>query len=139
LRDGTGTQNKNGTGQVFYIPGSTPKYLVCIVSSSEFVTGIVLVFDQLNDPQFLHRLILPLEKCEILNPRLFSTKGVEQTALVIKQNFGLYISDLVNDFKEIDECNIHEYNECIGAHGEMRVVATAARQSFLYRGLNKFF
>jgi len=93
----------------------------------------VLVFDQLNDPQFRRRLSGPFFGG--YRPRLLTTKGVEQTALVIEmsmeerdgiieQNEFVYISDLVNDFKEINESNILQYMEygyehCIGVHGEM--------------------
>ena len=86
------------------------------------LSGIVLVFDQLDDPQFLRRLVLPYKICEIINPRLLVTKGVEQTALVIgieirvrssstisnglpirpKPSYdGFYVSDLANDFQRI--------------------------------------
>ena len=46
---------------------------------------IVLVFDQLNDPQFLHRLDRVVQKGRKIYPRLLTTKGVEKTVLVIKQ------------------------------------------------------
>jgi len=106
-------------------PSSTPRYLVCIGKrieqaesdddeNGDYAIGtyysIVLVFDQLNDPQFLHRLVLPAEGRDIRNPQLITIKGVEQTALVIEQNDRVYISDLVNDFKEINVREIH----CIG-------------------------
>ena len=99
-------------------PSSTPKYLVGIVTMGleklrhasilsksllEPISGIVLVFDQLNDPQFLRRLVLPFEGCEIKSPRLLVAKGVEQTALVIEINKNdlFYVSDLAYDFQEI--------------------------------------
>jgi len=109
-------------------PSSTPRYLVCFVNSGYELrhewSCIVLVFDQLNHPQFLHRLILPDKESMIGKPRLLTTKSVEQTALVIQQNDHVFISDLVNDFKKIKRCNIHEYmeygyNNCIDIHGEM--------------------
>ena len=110
-------------------PSSTPRYLVCILQISGFFdymySVIVLVFDQLNDPQFLRRLVLPNDESRVGNPRLLTTKSVEQTALVIYQDQRVYISDLVNDFKEINECNICKYMAyghttiCIGVHGEM--------------------
>ena len=104
-------------------PNSTPKYLVGIVTMGleelgvefcaapmdewhlEPISGIVLVFDQLNDPQFLHRLVLPFEGCEIKSPRLLVAKGVEQTALVIEndKNDRFYVSDLAYDFQKITE------------------------------------
>jgi len=99
-------------------PSSTPKYLVGIVTmglEDQYlptilskpcpmpISGIVLVFDQLNDPQFLRRLVLPFEGCEIKSPRLLVAKGVEQTALVIEINKNdlFYVSDLAYDFQEI--------------------------------------
>jgi len=104
-------------------PSSTPRYLVCIVTfeAEGFLSGvIVLVFDKLNDPQFLHRLVLPNEYSEISRQRLITTKGVAQTALVIHQNHRWYISDLVNDFEEINLCNSHKFtDDCIAVHGEM--------------------
>ena len=121
-------------------PSSIPRYLVCIVNliynhivrfedefgrpNLEDESFIVLVFDQLNDPQFLRRLVLPVERCKIFLPRLLATKGVKQTALIIRQTDHVYISDLENDFTKITEGNILEYmrhgdNTCIGVHGEM--------------------
>ena len=114
-------------------PSSTPKYLVGIVemgleglSSADSLgvlyplSGIVLVFDQLNNPQFLHRLVLPFEGCEIIRPRLLVTKGVEQTALVIgietdyhDPRHRVYISDLDYDFQEIQRCGLTIRNNCI--------------------------
>ena len=101
-------------------PSSTPKYLVGIVTmgledissgtywSKSFlhpISGIVLVFDQLNDPQFRHRLVLPFEGCEIINPRFRVTKGVElvmeiETSEPPYHN-RVYVSDLANDFGEM--------------------------------------
>ena len=90
---------------------------------------IVLVFDQLHDPQFLHRLVRPDERRWM--ERLITTKGVEQTALVIREYSNeyktrVYISDLVNHFKEINGCNILDrymtgdnYTCIIDVHGEM--------------------
>ena len=108
-------------------PSSTPNYLVGIVdmgvedlstasicagSGDPFaLSGIVLVFDQLNDPQFLRRLVLPFEGGEIKSSRLLVAKGVEQTALVIgiemdvPPYYRYYISDLANDFQEITPLN----------------------------------
>ena len=130
-------------------PSATPRYLVCIVYTDEWELGergqtagvVVLVFD-LNDPQFLHRLALPVENSKIVPSitRLITTKGVEQTALVIHQNDRMFISDLVNDFKEITESlnqkavslfgyfyttdgvtkqRMSKITTCIGLHGEM--------------------
>ena len=105
-------------------PSSTPRYLVYIVNRE--LTGthesvLVLVFDQLNDPQFLHRLVLPAGESWIY--RLFTTKGIEQTALVMKNDDCVYISDLVNDFKEIKGCNIDRYiiyqPNCRSVRGDM--------------------
>jgi len=83
-------------------PSSTPQYLVGIIPFN----NIVLVFNQLNDPQFLHRMVWPYYDVYIC-PRLITTTGVEQTALVIgsayRQNIKLCVSDLVNDFQKIPE------------------------------------
>jgi len=125
-------------------PSSTPRYLVCIINSE-----VVLVFDQLNDPQFLRRLVLPVEGNYIMTPRLLTTKGVEQTALVITQRDPVdiykdrvYISDLMNDFTEIIGCNIHKYTNIdihIGVHGEMyRTEFGDSYYLYLYFGGKRF-
>ena len=99
-------------------PSSTPKYLVGIVKSSFaglLISLIVLVFDRINDPQFLHRLVLRFEgdvPYVITSSRLLVTKGVEHTSLVIgietcrrPYHNRVYISDLENNFQEITPLN----------------------------------